>query len=155
MQGFRSGKFRVLVATDIAARGIDVSSISHVINYDMPNTAEAYTHRIGRTGRAARSGAAYTLVTREDSGMVRTIERLLGRRLDQATLPGFDYKAPPAAENAEAGRFSRPRSGGGFRPASRSASGRPRRSFGGDRPFVKFDHSRSSRCVRSETAYDA
>jgi len=75
MDGFRRGKVQVLVATDIAARGIDVTTISHVINYDMPNTAETYTHRIGRTGRATKSGEAFTLVTREDASMVRTIER--------------------------------------------------------------------------------
>ncbi len=94
LDGFRSGKFQVLVATDIAARGIDVSSISHVVNYDMPDTAEAYTHRIGRTGRAAKTGDAFTLVTAEDTDMVRTIERLLGAPLERRTLPGFNYKAP-------------------------------------------------------------
>ena len=66
MDGFRSGRVKILVATDIAARGIDVSQISHVINYDMPDTADAYTHRIGRTGRMARRGAAVSLVTREE-----------------------------------------------------------------------------------------
>ena len=66
LDGFRDGTFQILVATDIAARGIDVSQISHVINYDMPDTAEAYTHRIGRTGRAARTGDAFTLVSHED-----------------------------------------------------------------------------------------
>src|SRR3990172_3234594 len=70
LDGFRDGTFQVLVATDIAARGIDVSSISHVINYDMPDTADAYTHRIGRTGRAAKTGDAFTFITREDEDMV-------------------------------------------------------------------------------------
>ena len=83
MDGFRSGHFQVLVATDIAARGIDVSEITHVINYDMPDTADAYTHRIGRTGRMAHRGAAYSLVTAEDAPMLRTIERLLGRPLER------------------------------------------------------------------------
>ena len=74
---FRVGSYRILAATDIAARGIDVSRVSHVINYDIPETAEAYIHRIGRTGRALRKGDAFTLATPEDNDMVRCIERLL------------------------------------------------------------------------------
>jgi len=83
MDNFRSGRARVMVATDIAARGIDVSQISHVINYDLPETAEAYTHRIGRTGRMARLGTALSLVTPDDLPMVRKIERLLGSSLER------------------------------------------------------------------------
>ena len=90
MDNFRIGRVKVLVATDIAARGIDVSQISHVINYDMPDTADAYTHRIGRTGRMTRLGTALSLVTRDDQPMVRTIEQLLGRSLEQRKLAGFD-----------------------------------------------------------------
>jgi ATP-dependent RNA helicase RhlE len=90
MDNFRSGRVRVMVATDIAARGIDVSQISHVINFDMPDTADAYTHRIGRTGRMTRLGTALSLVTRDDQQIVRTIERLLGRSLEQRKLTGFD-----------------------------------------------------------------
>jgi ATP-dependent RNA helicase RhlE len=89
MDNFRSGRIKVLVATDIASRGIDVSQISHVINYDMPDTADAYTHRIGRTGRMAKLGTALTLVTKDDLPMVRTIERLLGSSLEKRTLAGF------------------------------------------------------------------
>jgi ATP-dependent RNA helicase RhlE len=92
MDNFRSGRVKVLVATDIAARGIDVSRISHVINYDMPDTAIAYTHRIGRTGRMAKKGTALTLVTQDDLPMVRTIERLLGRSLERRNLAGFDVR---------------------------------------------------------------
>jgi ATP-dependent RNA helicase RhlE len=88
MDGFRSGKVKVMVATDIAARGIDVTQISHVINYDMPDTAEAYTHRIGRTGRMERLGSALTLVTQEDLPMLRTIERLIGRKLERRVVEG-------------------------------------------------------------------
>ena len=94
MDGFRSGTIHVLVATDIAARGIDVSQITHVINYDIPNTPEAYTHRIGRTGRAAKTGDAYTLVVREDDGMIRVIERKLGKSIERRTLENFDYGSP-------------------------------------------------------------
>ncbi|MDA8388793.1 MAG: DEAD/DEAH box helicase [Nitrospiraceae bacterium] len=94
LNGFRSGAYQVLVATDIAARGIDVSGISHVINYDMPDSADAYTHRIGRTGRAAKTGDAFTFVTREDETMVRSIERVLGEKVERRLLEGFDYKRP-------------------------------------------------------------
>jgi len=90
MDNFRSGRVRVLVATDIAARGIDVSRISHVINYDMPDTAIAYTHRIGRTGRMANLGSALSLATQADQPMIRTIERLLGRSLERRRLDRFD-----------------------------------------------------------------
>lgn len=90
MDNFRSGRVRVLVATDIAARGIDVSRISHVINYDMPDTAIAYTHRIGRTGRMANLGSALSLATQADQPMIRTIERLLGRSLERRRLDRLD-----------------------------------------------------------------
>ncbi|HAM52773.1 MAG TPA: RNA helicase [Nitrospiraceae bacterium] len=92
LDGFRNGSYQILVATDIAARGIDVSSISHVINYDMPATADAYTHRIGRTGRAAKTGDAFTFIVREDEDMVNSIERILGEKIERRTLHGFDYK---------------------------------------------------------------
>jgi len=91
MEGFRDGSYRILAATDIAARGIDVSRVSHVINYDIPDTAEAYIHRIGRTGRASRKGDAFTLVSPEDEAMVRSIERLLSKPLERRTLTDFDY----------------------------------------------------------------
>lgn len=97
MQDFRSGQARIMVATDIAARGIDVSQITHVINFDMPTTAELYTHRIGRTGRMERFGAALTLVSAEDVPMVRTIERLLGSPLQRRTLDGITMELPSAA----------------------------------------------------------
>ncbi len=93
LDGFRTGLYKVLVATDIAARGIDVLDISHVINYDMPDSTDAYINRIGRTGRIGRSGDAFTLVTREDADMVRALERLLNAPLKRRTLPGFDYTA--------------------------------------------------------------
>jgi ATP-dependent RNA helicase RhlE len=93
MNGFRNGTFQILVATDIAARGIDVSQVSHVINYDIPNTTDAYIHRIGRTGRAARSGDAYTLVDNEDMDMVRSIERVLNGPIERRSVANFDYTA--------------------------------------------------------------
>jgi ATP-dependent RNA helicase RhlE len=91
LDGFRNGTFQILVATDIAARGIDVTRISHVINYDIPSTPDAYIHRIGRTGRATRSGEAFTLVTGEDRDMVRAINRIIGSEIEQRTLSTFDY----------------------------------------------------------------
>ncbi len=100
LNGFRSGKFRILVATDIAARGIDVSKISHVINYDMPSTPEAYIHRIGRTGRATRTGDAFTLLTAADISMAHAIDRVLGERIERRTLDDFDY-GPQVTQNAK------------------------------------------------------
>jgi ATP-dependent RNA helicase RhlE len=101
MEGFRSGDYRIMVATDIAARGIDVLSISHVINYDMPDTADAYTHRIGRTGRAEQAGEAFSLFTPADVDALRAVERVLGHRLERRTMPGFDYRGPGVARSPE------------------------------------------------------
>jgi len=102
LDGFREGRYHVLVATDIAARGIDVSRVSHVINYDVPTTADAYTHRIGRTGRAQRSGEAFTLVTQEDEKAVRAIEQALGTRLERVELESFVYENDPGMRGAQA-----------------------------------------------------
>ena len=94
LDGFRSGHFQIMVATDIAARGLDVESISHVINFDMPDTEDAYIHRIGRTGRAERSGDAFTLVTPDDNDMIRALEKIMGKPLTRETLDDFDYTSP-------------------------------------------------------------
>jgi len=91
LDGFRDGWFKILVATEIAARGIDVLRISHVINYDMPDSTDAYTHRIGRTGRVDKTGDAFTFVTSEDAAMVRALEHVLNATLERRTLQGFDY----------------------------------------------------------------
>lgn len=99
MNGFKSGKYDVLVATDIAARGIDVAHVSHVINYDMPSTPEAYIHRIGRTGRAECRGEAFTLLTGEDKQMARAINAAVGRPVERRTLDDFDYKDPGSAKH--------------------------------------------------------
>ncbi len=104
IDGFRSGKYRILVATDIAARGIDVTRISHVINYDMPDTVEAYTHRIGRAGRASKTGDAFTLATPQDRPFLRDIEHVLGEKIARRTLEGFDYAVPAPEGSAVAGR---------------------------------------------------
>lgn len=92
LDGFRSGAVKILVATDIAARGLDVSNISHVINYDMPENVDAYIHRIGRTGRVDETGEAFTFVTHEDMVLVRDIEKVLGKPIERRTVEGFDYK---------------------------------------------------------------
>ncbi len=91
LEGFRSGAVRVLVATDIAQRGLDISGITHVFNYDVPQQAEDYVHRIGRTGRAAASGDAVTFMSADEIGMVRTIERVLGTPIPRVSEPGFDF----------------------------------------------------------------
>jgi ATP-dependent RNA helicase RhlE len=106
LDGFRSGTVKILVATDIAARGIDVSNISHVINYDMPESVDAYTHRIGRTGRVQETGEAFTFVTNEDMPLVRDIEKVLGKPIERRTLEGFDYKTQASDKEV------RPRMGG-------------------------------------------
>jgi ATP-dependent RNA helicase RhlE len=102
LSGFRNGKYRILVATDLAARGMDISSISHVINYDMPDTADAYTHRVGRTGRAARTGEAFSLVTQADKSTVQSFERTMGIELVIRELEGFDYNMPASRKQVSA-----------------------------------------------------
>ncbi|WP_221030361.1 DEAD/DEAH box helicase [Actomonas aquatica] len=91
LEGFKNGRYEVMVATDIAARGIDVSGVSHVINYDVPENPEDYVHRIGRTGRAMTVGDAYMLACPDEQGDVHDIERFIGARIPQLTLEGFDY----------------------------------------------------------------
>jgi len=95
LAGFKSGKYRVLVATDIAARGIDVTALSHVVNFDVPAVPEDYIHRVGRTGRAELTGDAFTFVAPDEEPALRSIERAVKRTLPRVTLPDFDYKARP------------------------------------------------------------
>jgi ATP-dependent RNA helicase RhlE len=113
IDGFRSGKHDILVATDVASRGIDVADISHVINFDMPDTVDAYTHRIGRTGRAAETGEALTLAVPEDAPMVRSIEKVLGEKLEMRQIAAFDYgdfnpqmSLPAVSSNGSNGRHN-------------------------------------------------
>jgi ATP-dependent RNA helicase RhlE len=125
LSGFRDGTYQILVATDIAARGIDVSGISHVINYDMPDTVDAYTHRIGRTGRAAKTGDAFTFVTPQDRAFVVDIEHVLGERIERRTLTDFDYTVPAPSGSGESdrprysGRQGRPVNVSRFSPKKR------------------------------------
>jgi ATP-dependent RNA helicase RhlE len=92
LEGFKQGKYRVLVATNIAARGIDVEALSHVVNFDVPEVSEDYIHRVGRTGRADATGDAFTFVAPDEENDLRAIERVLGRQLPRITLPDFDYR---------------------------------------------------------------
>ncbi len=94
LKGFKKGEFEIMVATDIAARGLDIESISHVINFDMPDTPDAYIHRIGRTGRATRSGKAFTLNTPDDREIIRKIEKIMGQKLPVQIISGFEYDLP-------------------------------------------------------------
>jgi len=98
LDGFKSGQYRVLVATDIAARGIDVEALGHVVNFDVPAAAEDYIHRVGRTARAELTGEAFTFVAQEETDDLRAIERAIGKALPRVTLPDFDYSAKPAAK---------------------------------------------------------
>jgi len=92
LRGFRDGRFEVLVATDIAARGLDIANVSHVINFDVPQHPEDYVHRIGRTGRAESAGDAFTLMVAEDASHVQAIERFIGQKVERVKLENFDYK---------------------------------------------------------------
>ncbi len=134
MNGFRNGTFQILVATDIAARGIDVTRVSHVVNYDIPGTADAYIHRIGRTGRASCNGDAYTLVAGDDTDMVQAIERVLGGPVERRTLDGFDYRVAAPRKDSEFTRAahqaipSRKPAGAAKNAGSKNYSFRPKNS---------------------------
>jgi ATP-dependent RNA helicase RhlE len=137
--GFKSGKYRVLVATDIAARGIDVTALGHVVNFDVPSVPEDYIHRVGRTARAEQTGTAFSLVSSEEEGNVRAIERAIDKRLPRVTVPDFDYRKA-LEPKAHAPRRSYPRRSGhghsqhqpaghgGHEPAGRGRRERFRRS---------------------------
>jgi len=129
LKDFKSGAVRVLVATDIAARGIDVDGISHVVNYDFPMHAEDYVHRIGRTGRANAIGDAISFVTPEDHGELRALERFIGRGIVRKRAEGFDYQAAgPAQTESSRGDRHQPRTHGHASPSRPAAGGssRPR-----------------------------
>ncbi len=113
LEGFRKGDIQILVATDIAARGIDVANISHVINYDIPNTPEAYIHRVGRTARAETMGDAFTLVSSDEERGLRMIEKHLGPAIPRVRIPDFNYRAAPPvrAPGAHRGPDEGPRRG--------------------------------------------
>jgi ATP-dependent RNA helicase RhlE len=129
LSGFKSGELRVLVATDLAARGIDIHQLPHVVNLDLPNQAEDYVHRIGRTGRAGHPGHAISLVAAEEHELLRAIESLIGSRLPRQEVPGFEptvLSAPPLDLSGGRGKGR----AGGRAPVA--AAGRPRRSANGN-----------------------
>ncbi len=161
LAGFKAGEFPVLVATDIAARGIDVEALSHVVNFDVPHSPEDYVHRVGRTARAEAEGDAFLLVAPEEEASLRDIERVIGKRLPRVTVPGFDYSKRPveklevplrqrlAAHRSRQGQKRKPaapasgghrpagpgrgpsRGGGARRRSERSGGGRGHRGRGG------------------------
>ena len=110
ISGFKSGKYDILVATDIASRGIDVSEVTHVINFDMPGTVDTYIHRIGRTGRAASTGEAFTFCTRDDEPLIKKVERVLKSKIDRRIIDGFDYGGFNPSVIPERSNISRGRS---------------------------------------------
>jgi ATP-dependent RNA helicase RhlE len=148
LAGFKNGSYRVLVATDIAARGIDVEELGHVVNFDVPLAPEDYIHRVGRTARAEMTGEAFTFVSPEETDDLRAIERAVSKTLPRVTLPDFDYRAKPAAKleiplaeriaklraqragERERARAKEARRGGGSSGSS-SGSGRGSASTGG------------------------
>ncbi len=112
LEGFRARKFQILVATDIASRGIDIKDISHVINFDVPQHPEDYVHRIGRTGRAEASGDAFTIVSPDEEPYIKRIERFINKTLPRGVIPNFPYLVPPqlmAAPKTLADSFGRMR----------------------------------------------
>jgi superfamily II DNA/RNA helicase len=136
LANLRSKRVRVLVATDVAARGIDVPSISHVINFGLPMKEEDYVHRIGRTGRAGRTGLAVTLAERRDFGMIQRIQRFTTQRIPAATINGLEPQRPeprpapsrPAHPGAPSGKSYGPRKFGGnkpFKPAGKPFAKKP------------------------------
>jgi ATP-dependent RNA helicase RhlE len=135
LQRFKDCELQVLVATDIAARGIDIESLPHVVNYDLPHVPEDYVHRIGRTGRAGETGQAVSLVSGEDRSYLRDIERLIGKQIEQQIIPGFEvgsgyHSAKPEPQGRRGQqRQSQPRNSGGQRNAQRS-QGNGQRSQG-------------------------
>ena len=139
LDGFKNGRYQILVATDIAARGIDVARVSHVINFDMPASTDAYIHRIGRTGRASYSGEAFTFFTDEDSQMVRDIDRILGTRVETRRLADFGHDRPGASSDGKYGAGSKMHSSNHGVAATRSAdnSGRSKPERRDPRAFQK------------------
>lgn len=134
LDGFKEGRYHIMVATDIAARGIDISRVTHVYNYDIPATAEAYTHRIGRTGRAQRTGEAFTFITSDDARQVRLIEREVGQ-IERVKVDGFEFDADvqPVAERQRGRRPGGQRNQGqrrGGAAAGQRSSGQGQRSRG-------------------------
>jgi ATP-dependent RNA helicase RhlE len=134
MEGFRRGEFQVLVATNIAARGLDVEHITHVISFDVPDVPDDYVHRIGRTARAEAEGDAFVLVSPAEEKSLASIERHIGQRLPRVTLPDFDYTPAPPPRSDRAGQRPRGQRPSGSRPRGRTASSPKKRTDGSGTP---------------------
>ena len=115
LRGFRNGEFDIIIATDLAARGLDISGVSHVINYRVPENAEDYVHRIGRTGRAEREGDAFTILSAEELDFAKSIERFVGKEIERRKLDDFDYVYTAILDENPGQPVRRPRGGGGRR----------------------------------------
>jgi superfamily II DNA/RNA helicase len=153
LMGLRNRQLRVLVATDVAARGIDVPTISHVINYGLPMKAEDYVHRIGRTGRAGRSGLAVTLAERRDARMIHSIQRFTTQRIASATIPGLEPRRPePQSETRPAG-FKPVKAGKPFGRGAPARAGHP--AGGGFKPKAAPPRSTGSRSAESRRPHPA
>jgi ATP-dependent RNA helicase RhlE len=158
LAGFKNGEHRVLVATDIVARGIDVEDLGHVVNFDVPADPDAYVHRVGRTARAEATGDAFTLVSPDEEDDLKAIERALGRSLPRVTLPGFDYARKtterleiPVRERLAAARAARGPRHGGPRPGGSKPTTQPRRPA---RPGGPRQDARGSAMARFQAILD-
>jgi superfamily II DNA/RNA helicase len=141
LESFRTGEFPILVASDVAARGLDIPAVSHVFNFDVPTHAEDYVHRIGRTGRAGREGAAFTIVTKHDDKLLSAIEKLIGKPIPWEG-PGLADLPPGAPREERAGRR------GDDRKPARGGRGRPERS-------ARAEDERAPRPIKIEMTADA
>ncbi len=112
LKGFKSGKYDILVATDVAARGIDISGVTHVINYRVPENAEDYVHRIGRTGRAEASGDAFTIMTADELDFAAAVENFIGRPIERKKLDGFNYTYTALLEDKPVKSVRKPKPAG-------------------------------------------
>jgi ATP-dependent RNA helicase RhlE len=159
LRRFKAGKFPVLVATDLAARGIDVEELSHVINFDVPKSPEDYVHRVGRTGRASATGDAFVFVAPEEEGDMQRIERTIGARLPRVTVDGFDYRSRPKekleiplADRLAAMRAQKQRARSN---AARGANGPSRGANAPARPWDRSrGHSSAKRRHQYHTGYE-
>ncbi len=149
LAGFKQGQYKVMVATDIAARGIDVEGISHVVNFDTPTFAEDYIHRIGRTGRASATGDAITFVSNQEQKYLKSIERYTDKRFELKRYPGFDYaKRPPIPGKHSEEKFPRERRDGGH--GRRDDHRERRHSESSGKPYREHRSTESSRRPYSE-----
>ena len=145
LQDFKDGKVRVLVATDIAARGLDIDHLPHVVNFELPQVPEDYIHRIGRTGRAGVEGQALSLVCVDESRLLRDIEKLLKLDIPKVVIPGYAPDPAIRAEPIETGRRTGGGGGGGRSGGGRSGGGRPGGSSGRPSSSARHDGAQHNR----------